>query len=481
MILAWNFSWVQSLVLILLVFFILGIIHSLHVLKHVRSSQGAIAWIFGLLMIPVIVVPLYWLAGRTRYHNYVKARKALRAKLSDVYDDLKKASKDYAYESDNKVIKAISKIRYTHNTDGNEMKLLIDAHEKFDKVFQELKNAKEYILIEYFTIKDDRIGKKFKDALIEQATKGIRVYMVYDSFGSSDMTDEFIGELKEAGVHLDSFGIKRKWLSRFQLNFRNHRKIIVIDGKQGFIGGINVGDEYLGRAEEIGYWRDTHMHIRGPAVLGLQTVVVEDYYWGTGDLIDVRWDQDFSDITDEPEKVTSMASNPSDDFDTWHLTVAAAASVAKDRLWIATPYLVPDQGLITALQTAVMRGVDVKILYPKESDQVIVAYAAYTFEEDLIPMGINLHAYHKGFMHQKVILVDSDIAMVGTANLDNRSFRLNFEIMMLIESQKTISEVEKMLNTDFTNSMKIEEPVLASKNVFVRIFANFCRLFVPIL
>ncbi|MGJ8657063.1 MAG: cardiolipin synthase [Akkermansiaceae bacterium] len=481
MTLAWNFGVIQCLGLVLVIFFILGVMHSLHVLKHVRSSQGAIAWIGGLLMLPIVVVPLYWLTGRTRYHNYVKARKSLHDELSDVYDELKEASYRYGYQSENELINAVSKIRYVHSTAGNEMQLLKDAHEKFEKVFEELKNAKEYILVEYFTIKSDRIGTRFKDALLEQVNKGVRVYVLYDSFGSSDMSDDYIDELKQAGVHIHSFGIKRKWLSRFQLNFRNHRKIIVIDGEQAFIGGINIGDEYLGRDEEIGYWRDTHMHVRGPAVWGLQTVVLEDYYWGTGELIDVRWDQDFSDLSETSEKATSLASSPSDDFDTWHLTLAAAASVAKERLWITTPYLVPDEGLITALQTAVMRGVDVRILFPKESDQIIVAYAAYTFEEDLIPMGIKLHAYHKGFTHQKVVLVDSNTAMVGTANLDNRSFRLNFEIMMLTESEKMIQKVEEMLNDDFANSMRIEESELADKNVFVRIFSNFARLFVPIL
>lgn len=481
MTLAWNFTLIDALIGVFLLFFIAGIIHALHVLKHVRSSQGAIAWIGGLLMLPFIVVPLYWLTGRTRYHNYVEARKLLRKELREVYHEQKLASKDYQYDSKNEIVNAISKIRYTHNTDGNEISLLKDAHAKFEKVFQQLKTAKEYILVEYFTIIDDQIGSKFIGALIEQAEQGIRIYMIYDSFGSSKLSKQSIQKLKDAGVEIQAFGIKKKWLSRFQLNFRNHRKIIVIDGEQAFLGGINVADEYLGRNDDLGYWRDTHMHLRGPAVLGLQTVFIEDYYWGTEKLVAVRWDQDFRDITTEPEKASSLASNPSDDFDTWHLTLATAANVAKERLWIATPYLVPDEGLITALQTAVLRGVDVKILYPSESDQLLVKFATYTFQEDLIPMGINLHSYHKGFMHQKAILVDSDLAMLGSANLDNRSFRLNFEIMLLIESEKMITNVEEMLTEDFKNSLKIETPELANKNVIVKIFANFARLFVPIL
>lgn len=283
--------------------------------------------------------------------------------------------------------------------------------------------------------------------------------------------------MKKAGIECCSFGINRFWWSRLQLNFRNHRKIVVSDGTMAFIGGLNVGDEYLGRDQRYGGWRDTHLKMAGPVVQAVQLVFLEDWFWATNRVPDLHWDTR-AEATDQIAAI--IPTGPADPADSWQLIVAEAANTSRKKLWIASPYFVPDEGVLTALQAAAIRGVDVRILIPERADQLLVWLSAFSYYEQSIPFGVKLFCFQKGFLHQKVMLIDERLASVGTANLDNRSFRLNFEITAFSTDQKFVGEVESMLMADFSSAREATVEDFTGKSFLFRAACRAARLLAPI-
>jgi cardiolipin synthase len=305
----------------------------------------------------------------------------------------------------------------------------------------------------------------------------VKVYFLFDEIGSHKLPQRCLKRMKAAGIECHSFGINRFWWSRFQLNFRNHRKIVVSDGKTAFIGGLNVGDEYMGRDKKFGEWRDTHLKMQGPVVQAVQLVFLEDWFWASNYVPELHWDTQ-PEVADQVAAV--IPTGPADPADSWQLVVAEAANSSRKRLWIASPYFVPDEGVLTALQAAAIRGVDVRILIPERADQLLVWLSAFSYYEQSIPFGVKLFCYHKGFLHQKVMIIDDRLAAVGTANLDNRSFRLNFEITAFSADPKFVGEVEAMLAADFVHSQEAKLSDFTGKSFLFRAACRAARLFAPI-
>ncbi|MFC4991727.1 cardiolipin synthase [Rubritalea tangerina] len=457
---------------------LLGLLHCLHVLIHVRSSQGAIAWMLAFLVMPWIAIPFYWVTGRTRFEGYVKARRSGEGELRDISREMRKKLEDYSLPPDEAFGRAAEFLGGLPFTRGNQIDLLIDGEETFPAIFEAIANAREYLLINFYIVKHDQIGKRFQQALIERAKAGVRIYFIYDGFGSHALDPDYIRALEGEGIQCHAFGVNRKWGSRLQLNFRNHRKIIVIDGKEAFIGGLNIGDEYLGRSKKFGKWRDTHLKLQGPSVQAIQLVFLEDWNWVANELIDLHWN---SSPQSADQHTAIIPTGPSDPAESWKLMMAEAANSARQRLWITSPYFVPDGGVLTALQTASLRGVDVRILIPEMPDHLTVWLAAFTYQRQTLPFGIKLYKYTKGFLHQKTLLIDDSMAGVGTANLDNRSFRLNFEITALSTNIKFIREIAAMLEKDFASARLLAHNELDDRSFGFRLLARTARLFSPIL
>jgi cardiolipin synthase len=305
----------------------------------------------------------------------------------------------------------------------------------------------------------------------------VKVFFLYDEIGSNKLSRAYLRELDAAGIVHYSFGANRHWWSRLQLNFRNHRKIVVVDGKEAFIGGINVGDEYLGRDQRFGKWRDTHLKLKGPSVQAIQLVFLEDWNWAADDIPDLNW----SGQAETADQIAAVIpTGPADPAESWQLVVAEAANTAHERLWIASPYFVPDGGVLTALLTAAIRGADVRILIPEKADHLLVWLSAFTYFEQTIPFGVKLYRYKRGFLHQKVMLVDDKLACVGTANLDNRSFRLNFEISGLSPDPAFVDEVAHMLGIDFENSEPVKVTDFTKRPFWFRLACRAARLMAPV-
>jgi len=457
--------------------YIIGFLHVVHALMTVRTAQGTIAWMVSLIAAPWLAVPLYWIAGRSKFSGYVRARRGEDANLRKLAENMHRRLRDHEIKPDDAFGKAAEILGGLPFTRGNELVLLIDGEETFEAIFKSIASAREYLLVNFFIVKNDRLGKRFKEALIERAKAGVRVYFLYDEMGSNKLSRAYLRELDEAGIKHNFFGTNRHWWSRFQINFRNHRKVLVMDGKEAFIGGINVGDEYLGRDQRFGAWRDTHMRLRGPSVQAIQLVFIEDWNWAANEVPELDW----SGRVEAADQIAAIIpTGPADPADSWQLVVAEAANTARERLWIASPYFVPDDGVLTALQAAAIRGADVRILMPEKADHLLVWLSAFTYYEQTLPIGVKLYRYKRGFLHQKVMLVDDKLACVGTANLDNRSFRLNFEISGLSPDPKFVGEVTDMLEDDFKNAEAVKVTDFTERSFFFRLACRAARLMAPV-
>ncbi len=459
--------------------YVVGILHVLHALMHVRTSQGTIAWVISLIIVPFVAIPLYWLLGRTRFSGYVGGRREKDVRLGRLAESMYERLKDYEVDipEDDAFERAARYLGGLPFTRGNRLEVLIDGEEAFERIFAAIQAAERYLCVNFFIVKNDKLGTRFQQALIERARAGVKVCFLFDEIGSHKLPRRYLRELREAGVSCHSFGINRFWWSRFQLNFRNHRKIVVSDGEVAFLGGLNVGDEYLGRDQRFGEWRDTHLEMRGPVVQAVQMVFLEDWFWAANEVLDLEWDT-------QPEKEDQIAAviptGPADPGDSWQLVVAEAANSARKKLWIASPYFVPDEGVLTALQAAAIRGVDVRILIPERADHLLVWLSAFSYFEQSIPFGVRLFRYHRGFLHQKVMLIDNRLAAVGTANLDNRSFRLNFEITGFSPDPAFVGEVDRMLKEDFLHAREAKVEDFTGKPFLFRAACRAARLLAPI-
>ncbi len=463
----------------LLLFYVIGILHVSHALMHVRTSQGTIAWVISLMTVPFVAIPLYWLLGRTRFSKKIGGRRENDSRLNLIAVAMHERLRRYEVDipDDDGFERAAQMLGGLPFTRGNDLELLIDGEQTFDRIFQAIQDAKIYLCVNFFIVKNDRLGTRFQQALIERARAGVKVYFLFDEIGSHKLPRRYLKAMKEAGIECHSFGINRFWWSRFQLNFRNHRKIVVSDGKTAFIGGLNVGDEYMGRDQRFGEWRDTHLKLRGPAVQAVQLVFLEDWFWACDEVPELHWETE-PELSDQVAAV--IPTGPADPADSWQLIVAEAANSSRKKLWIASPYFVPDEGVLTALQTAAIRGVDVRILIPERADQLLVWLSAFSYYEQSIPFGVKIFCYQKGFLHQKVMLIDDRLAAVGTANLDNRSFRLNFEITGFTTDKGFAAQVEKMLIADFKYAREAKVEDFTGKPFLFRAASRFARLLAPI-
>lgn len=440
---------------------LLGIIAAIHALMTVRTAQGSIAWAMPLIFIPYITLIPYLVFGRSSFDAYIKARRQANREMRDAIGNMNwrpwieeavAARQSAAYVS----LRAMPKLGRMPCLANNEVRLLIDGDATFSAIFDAIGKAKQAVLVQFFIIHDDDLGRRLQALLLEKAAEGIAIHVLYDRIGSHALPAAYTEKLRSGGVQIKAFATRSGWLNRFQINFRNHRKIVVVDGEIGFVGGHNVGDEYLGLKPPLAPWRDTHVAIVGPVVACLQESFAEDWFWATRELPPLILPQSYP---EDGVLCQLLASGPADPQETCSLFFVEAIHAATERVWITTPYFIPDEAVSAALYLAVLRGVDVRILLPSRPDHYVVYAASSLFAFEAVRAGVRIFRYKPGFLHQKVVLVDTEISAIGSANMDNRSFRLNFELMLLTVDEDFAREVEDMLNADFAlaHELSIEE------------------------
>lgn len=461
---------------------IIAIFYAANAIMHVRTSQGAVAWVISILIFPYVALPLYWVFGRRKFHGYAEAQRAAIAKAdTGLHDKIFQALQDYqAPLSPGLAPLQTLCQRITHFgfTTDNDMQLLINGDATFTAILAAINSAKDYILMQFFIVKDDKIGNQVRLKLIEKAQQGVRVYFMYDEIGSHKLSHCYIESMRQSGVEVNAFHTRKGKGNRWQINFRNHRKLVIIDGKTGFMGGLNLADEYRGLGKKFGYWRDTFLQLSGPCILQLQISIVRDWHWATNEILNVSWQP-------QPHNSDQIAAvlpiGPADPFTSGTLLFMEIIQLAKKRLWIASPYFVPESAILASLQLAALRGVDIRILLPSRPDHKLIYLCGFSYYDALQQAGIHVYRYRQGFMHQKAFLVDDQLAGVGTVNLDNRSLRINFELMGLFADDQSVIAIENMLKTDIAASKKIDLSSFQKRHYLFRLLVRSAKLFAPIL
>ena len=467
---------------VFLVVEIAGILAAIHALMSVRSERGTIAWCLCLVLFPFISLPFYFVFGRTKFSGYREALRNVQEKheqeIARIREEIGAYRVDYDADpgSPEAVLDKLSPFWFTS---GNALEVLVDGQETFDAIFDAIASAEKYVLVQFYIVRDDTIGTRLKEHMLSAAERGVQVYFLYDRYGSQHLGEDFIEELKRAGVQVASFGTGRKLGGRFEINFRNHRKIVIADGRVALIGGHNVGDEYMGESEWAGPWRDTHVRIEGPGAIDCQLSFTSDWFWATEKIPQLNW----TPVTgcEDCAPVLILPSGPTQDVEMFGLALLTMIISARKRCWIASPYFVPDEAIISALKFAALRGVDVRIIIPEKKDHWIVYMAAFSFLDEMEKAGVKMLRYQRGFMHQKAFLIDDHFAGIGTANLDQRSFALNFEITAIASGGSMVTDVERMFDEDLKHCRPAPGSEFHDRGFLFRVGVRIARLFNPIL
>lgn len=466
----------------------INIIISIDILLDNRDPSSTVAWILVLFLFPVGGIFLYLYIGR----NHRKQKTFSKKRTEDNYILNHLFKEQIHFLNYGEILqKNITDIkgniipllfRNTHSplTINNKVKVLQNGEATFSEMLDAIYKAEDHIHMEYYIIKDSHIGRKFQEALIKKAKEGIEVRLIYDAVGSWRLTKKFLKPLEDAGVIIEVFLPVTLPLLGSRLNYRNHKKILVVDGKIGFVGGINIGDEYLGKNKKLGFWRDTHLKLQGEAVYVLQGMFLADWYFVSNESInDIKY---FPKQGYCGETILQIASSGPDSY--WasiHQAYFSAINSAREKVYITTPYLVPDEGILLALKTAALRGVDVRLLVPIKPDHRSVFWASKSHFEELLRAGVKIYQYSKGFVHGKVFIIDNNFISIGTANLDIRSFELNFEVNAFIYDK----DINRKVSKDFLEDLKVSKQILLDeykKRPFThKITESIARVFSPIL
>ncbi len=458
---------------IIILIHLAGAAMAIHALGQKHSPQGTIAWILILLLLPWVGVPLYLLLGAARIRRHTSTRK--NRELIEAFLKMNGAWQNAS---------SLLGRTLTHSTgyapcSGNHARLLRDGNDTYRDLLQAIRQARESILLEFFIIRNDPVGIYLRQTLEERARAGVRVYVIYDEVGCHKLPAGYLRSLRKAGVMVASFNGKRFWLSSIlRINYRNHRKLVVIDGELAYLGSLNIGLEYT-RSPRRTYWRDTFVSLRGPVVTQCILSFMDDWLRATGDILQgLTRRKEYAGNT----QCQLIPSGPDDSpMNTWQLILLELAAAARERLWLASPYFVPTEAVKAALCAAAMRGVDVRIIIPRRGDHLAAQFAMFTYLQHMQDSGVQMYAYEPGVLHEKVCVADSHTCSIGTANLDERSLRLNFELTLLMEDAKITAEVASMLEEDMADSRPVSHDVWLKVSPATRLIANFCRLLSPAL
>lgn len=461
----------------------LGLLAAVHAVMTVRTAQGALAWAIALVFMPTLTLLPYLIFGRNSFDSYVRSRRAAdlvmhQALLARAWQPSVGNVRPAELAQSVERLKAVTRLAHMPLLANNQVRLLINGEVTFAAIFKAIAEARKVVLVQFFIVHDDDLGRRLQQLLLERAAAGVAVYLLFDSVGSHALPKRYSETLRAGGVKVHAFASRRGLRNRYQLNFRNHRKIVVVDGRLGYIGGHNVGDEYLGLKPPLAPWRDTHIEISGPVLNSLQESFAEDWFWATREVPALLLDESY---VKDGALCQLVTSGPADPQETCSLFFVTLINAAQRRVWITSPYFVPDEAVLAAMRLAVLRGVEVRVLLPARPDHRIVYAASSLYAEDAVRAGISIYRYQPGFVHQKVVLVDDDITAIGSANLDNRSFRLNFEVMLLTIDRRLADQVEQMLLADFAESRVQTDEVGPQSNRLRRLGRRVARLLSPVL
>lgn len=453
-----------------------------------RNIDNTLTWIVILVLVPPLGFILYAMFGRSIAKNNMfsvkeKEDRVIKNKILESYVEIESNLDPYLDENKD-IIYTLANSNNAHFTADNDVDIYPESNMFFNSLLEELKKAEEYINIQFYIFKDDRIGKEIIEILKEKAQSGVEVRLLYDAVGGRNLSKKAVKEMKEAGVQVANFFPSFLNIINFNINFRNHRKIVVIDGKVGFVGGFNVGDEYLGRDPKFGEWRDTHIKLTGSCVIDLSMRFLLDWRYTTKENLDLA-----KYFTKKRKKSTGnvgiqiVSSGPDiTELDEIKYGYMKMIQKARDYVYIQSPYLILDKTLMETLKVACLSGVDVRIMIPSKPDHPFVYWASYSYAGELLDYGAKIYTYGEdAFLHAKTIVYDDSVASIGTANMDIRSFELNFEVNAFIYSEEKAREQRMIFERDIKNSREITKEIYESRSTYIKIKESISRLLSPVL
>lgn len=471
---------------------VLTICTLLWVLASRKEATSTVAWCLVIVLMPFLGPVIFYLLGyqhvsrplsrkqrHRRWFHTTKANSQIDWTPKGAEPDTPDSSPELDVEWSD-FAKLAQRYGASPMTFGNHVEQYRDGDPAFTAMLESIHGASEHIHLETFIFQPDSLGLLFIDALTKRARQGVQVRLLYDAMGSLHFKPRLVRDLEAAGGRVSVFLPINPLRRRIQVNMRNHRKLLVVDGRVGYIGGLNVGDEYRSRLPRFGYWRDTHLRIEGPAVSGLQQIFIEDWDFAASENLS---HQNYfpAQRRDGPYPLQIIGSGPDSTVKGIREVYFSAILQAKERVWIATPYFVPDSGLLDALCLAAHRGVDVRLLGLYHPDKWVPYFAGRYYWDDVLRAGVKVYQYTRGMMHAKVMLVDSAWASVGSANLDNRSLHLNFEANCLIYSQVLANQLEEVFLADLTTAVRLDRHIFPARHWPNRLLDSACRLMSPIL
>lgn len=460
------------------------------IIRQKRDPVKALAWITVIALLPVAGLVLYVVFGR----NHRKEKIFNLKEIDDLqqFEELSHEQLKVISNPDSLLRQSIMDNRdiitllLNNNksllTMKNRVTVLNNGKATFASITEALKSAKSFIHMEYYIFENDRVGSKIAKILMDKARAGVEVRFIYDDVGSWGLSRKFRKEMREAGVDVRCFmQVAFPWLTS-KVNYRNHRKIIVVDGQAAYTGGINIAERYLRRTPKIGFWRDTHLKIEGDSVAMLNAVFATDWYFVSDKQLLNDYDKYFPSTKVAEEVPMQIASSgPDSDWASIMQAFFAAITRAKNYIYISSPYFLPNQAILTALKVAALSGIDVRVMIPSRSDSKIVYWATRSYIGELLEAGINVYLYKRGFNHSKVIIIDGEFSSVGTANMDMRSFEDNFEVTAIMYDKEIAQELEGYFLRDLTGSTRMTLELWNDRSKLHSVYESFSRLLSPLL
>lgn len=472
-----NLIWINIILAIILVFF------------ERRNPTTTMLWLMVLLFLPGIGFLLYLFLGQDLSKQKIFKSKEeednFESFANDQIEDIKKDNfkfKDPNYQSYSDLVEMHLVSSKSYFSQDNSIEFYHNGEDKFAALLESINNATSYIYMEYYIYRSDNIGGKILDALTKKVEEGLEVKLLVDGMGGRTLSKKFLQPFIEAGGEVGIFLPPIIPLISIRINYRNHRKITVIDGREAYLGGFNVGDEYLGLNKKFGYWRDTHMKIKGSAIGSLQWRFFLDWRFITKEGIGNNQSYIFSDEeTPGNVGIQIVTSGPDSKWPSIKDGYFKMVTQARDKLYIQTPYFIPDDSMLEALRIACLSGIDVKVMIPNKPDHPFVYWASLSYIGELLQAGVKCYTYEKGFLHSKVFIMDEFVSSVGTANLDIRSFKLNFEVNGFLYDSGVNLGLTEQFNKDLLDCKEITIEGYSKRSNLVKIKESISRLLSPIL
>jgi cardiolipin synthase len=453
-----------------------------------RSPLKSLSWILVLLLMPGIGIVLYIFFGQNLRKEKIIRRKGIKSHdyMSSVAHAQTRQFRERDWFTDEILREKGQIIHLQLNnsnsvvTTGNKVTLLNNGKDKFKELIEELNKAKSFIHLQYYIFAIDTIGNTIKEILLRKAKEGVEVRMIVDDVGCWELKNDYYNELREAGIEIYPFLKVRFPLFTSKINYRNHRKIVVIDGYVGFVGGINVADRYIDGDPSYGIWRDTHIKVEGDAVNSLQYIFSLDWYFVSQ--VELAFKKYFP-VKEAKGKIPVQVcpSGPDTDWPGIMMGFFKIITSAKKYIYVATPYFMPNESILMALKTAAMSGVDVRIIIPEKSDAYITKLSTLSYLREMMEAGVKIYFYQKGFIHSKVIVSDDMVSSIGSANMDFRSFEQNFEVTAFVYDRDFSKQVKQTFMEDFSNSKRLLIKEWKKRPIRQKARESFARLLSPLL